>query len=145
MFVVGAWRRTLRCTNQENVSVFGLVATCWTVPVVCAVSGYAVGIGFQIALASDFVVADTTATFWQPFVARGMTPDSGASWLTTRAVGPLRARQLLLLGRRLDAATAEEWGIVHEVTEPGAASARAAGLAAELARGPPWRSASPRA
>jgi 2-(1,2-epoxy-1,2-dihydrophenyl)acetyl-CoA isomerase len=106
------------------------------VPVVCAVAGYAVGIGFQIALASDFVVADPTAMFWQPFVARGMTPDSGASWLTTRAVGPLRARQLLLLGRRLDAATAEQWGVVHEIAPEGAAVSRATALAAELADGP---------
>ncbi|GIH06696.1 enoyl-CoA hydratase [Rhizocola hellebori] len=106
------------------------------VPVVCAVTGYAVGIGFQLALASDFVVTDATATFWQPFITRGMTPDSGATWLTTRAVGPLRARRLLLLGERLDAATAQQWGIVHEVVEAGSAHDAARELAAKLASGP---------
>ncbi|MFG1945852.1 enoyl-CoA hydratase-related protein [Nonomuraea sp. NPDC048826] len=106
------------------------------VPVVCAVTGYAVGIGFQLALAADFVVADTTAAFWQPFITRGMTPDSGATWLTARAVGPLRARRLLMLGERLDAETAAGWGIVHEVVEPGRAGEVAGALAARLAAGP---------
>ncbi|MEU8252076.1 enoyl-CoA hydratase-related protein [Nonomuraea sp. NPDC048916] len=106
------------------------------VPVVCAVTGYAVGIGFQLALAADFTVADPTATFWQPFVTRGMTPDSGATWLTTRAVGPLRARRLLMLGERLNAATAHEWGIVHEVAARGEAVEAARALAAGLAAGP---------
>ncbi|WP_055480015.1 enoyl-CoA hydratase-related protein [Sphaerimonospora mesophila] len=105
-------------------------------PVVCAVTGYAVGIGFQLALASDFVVADTSATFWQPFITRGMTPDSGATWLTTRAVGPMRARRLLMLGERLDARTALEWGIVHDLVEPGTAGETARALAARLAAGP---------
>lgn len=104
------------------------------VPVVCAVSGYTVGIGFQLALASDFVIADSTATFWQPFISRGMTPDSGATWLTTRAVGPARARRLLLLGERLDGRTAQEWGIVHEVVDDAYAAGQA--LAAQLASGP---------
>jgi 2-(1,2-epoxy-1,2-dihydrophenyl)acetyl-CoA isomerase len=103
-------------------------------PVVCAVSGYAVGIGMQLALASDFVVADATAKFWQPFAARGMTPDSGATWLTARAVGPARARRLLMLGERLDAATARDWGIVHEVVDDAEQAGRE--LARRLARGP---------
>lgn len=105
-------------------------------PVVCAVTGYAVGIGMQFALASDFVIADDTATFWQPFLARGMTPDSGATWLTTRAVGPLRARRLLLLGERLDAATARDWGIVYEVVPRGEVESAALALARRLADGP---------
>jgi 2-(1,2-epoxy-1,2-dihydrophenyl)acetyl-CoA isomerase len=83
------------------------------VPVVAAVRGYAVGIGMQMALASDFVVAARDATFWEPFGTRGMTPDSGAAWLLPRVVGPLRARRLLLLGQRLSGADAESWGVVH--------------------------------
>lgn len=106
------------------------------VPVVSGVSGYAVGIGMQFVLASDFVVADRTATFWEPFVARGMTPDSGATWLAVRAVGPLRARRLLMLGQRLEADVAAEWGIVHEVAADGRAEAEARELATSLAAGP---------
>jgi len=106
------------------------------VPVVSGVSGYAVGVGMQLALASDFVIADRTATFWEPFVARGMTPDSGATWLAVRAVGPLRARRLLMLGERLSAEVAEAWGIVHEVADDGEAETKARELATRLAAGP---------
>jgi 2-(1,2-epoxy-1,2-dihydrophenyl)acetyl-CoA isomerase len=100
------------------------------VPVVAAVTGYAVGIGLQLALASDFVVADDTATFWEPFITRG------ATWLASRAVGPLRARRMLLLGERLDAHKAYEWGIVHEVVPAGTADEAAHALATRLAAGP---------
>jgi len=129
---VGAIQR--RLPSQAHRLIPQLCAL--QVPVVAAVTGYAVGIGMQLALASDFVVADETATFWEPFITRGMTPDSGATWLVTRAVGPLRARRLLLLGERLDARTAQEWGIVHEVVPAGEAGAAAHALATKLANGP---------
>jgi 2-(1,2-epoxy-1,2-dihydrophenyl)acetyl-CoA isomerase len=79
------------------------------VPVVCAVRGWAAGLGFQLALAADFTVAARDARFWQPFVTRGFTPDSGAAWLLPRAVGLARARELLILGRELSGAEAEAW------------------------------------
>lgn len=106
------------------------------VPVVSAVKGYAAGIGLQVALASDFVVAADDATFWEPFSQRGMTPDAGATWLLPRVVGPLRARELLLLGRRLSGKEAQDWGIVHEAVGSAEVAARAQELAARLASGP---------
>jgi len=106
------------------------------VPVVAGVRGYAVGIGMQLLLASDFVVASSTATLWEPFSQRGMTPDGGASWLLPRVVGPLRARQLLMLGQRLSGEEAAEWGIVHECVPDGEVTATATELAARLADGP---------
>jgi 2-(1,2-epoxy-1,2-dihydrophenyl)acetyl-CoA isomerase len=106
------------------------------VPVVAAVRGYAVGIGMQLALASDFVVAAEDAVFWEPFAQRGMTPDSGAAWLLPRVVGTLRARQLLLLGRRLSGAEAADWGIAHLCVPAADVPARAEALAGELAVGP---------
>ena len=105
-------------------------------PVVAAVRGYAVGIGLQIVLACDFAVVSGTATLWEPFVKRGMTPDSGATWLLPRIVGPLRARQMLMLGRRLSGAEASDWGIAHETAADDEVTARAEALAAELAAGP---------
>ena len=84
------------------------------VPVVCAVKGWAVGIGLQLAAAADFTVAAADATFWAPFSARGFSPDSGATWLLPRLVGLTRARELLLLGRRLNGTEAVEWGLVHQ-------------------------------
>ena len=69
------------------------------VPVVCKVRGWAAGIGFQLALAADFTIAAADARFWEPFVDRGFTPDSGATWLLPRRVGDVRAREMLMLGR----------------------------------------------
>jgi 2-(1,2-epoxy-1,2-dihydrophenyl)acetyl-CoA isomerase len=106
------------------------------VPVVAAARGYAAGIGLQLLLASDFVIAAETALLWEPFARRGMTPDSGASWLLPRVVGPLRARQLLMLGRRLSGAEAVDWGIVHECVPDAEVLPHARELAATLAAGP---------
>ena len=77
---------------------------------VCAARGYVAGIGLHLAVAADFTVAADDATFWEPFAQRGFTPDSGGTWLLPRRVGPARARELLLLGRRLTGAEAADWG-----------------------------------
>jgi 2-(1,2-epoxy-1,2-dihydrophenyl)acetyl-CoA isomerase len=82
-------------------------------PVVCAVKGWAAGLGCQIALAADFAVATEDSRFWLPFVKRGFTPDSGATWLLPRLVGVARARELLLLGRVVTGADAAAWGMIH--------------------------------
>jgi 2-(1,2-epoxy-1,2-dihydrophenyl)acetyl-CoA isomerase len=86
-------------------------------PVVCAVRGWAAGIGFQLALAADFTIATEDASFWEPFATRGFTPDSGATWLLPRRVGVTRARDLLLLGRRLTGAEAAAWGAIHRAVK----------------------------
>jgi 2-(1,2-epoxy-1,2-dihydrophenyl)acetyl-CoA isomerase len=83
------------------------------VPVVCAVRGWAAGIGLNLALAADFTVAATDARFWAPFVERGFTPDSGATWLLPRRIGDVRARDMVLLGRVVDGAEAAEWQMIH--------------------------------
>jgi 2-(1,2-epoxy-1,2-dihydrophenyl)acetyl-CoA isomerase len=106
------------------------------VPTVAAVRGYAAGIGLQLLLATDFVVAAEDAVLWEPFAQRGMAPDSGATWLLPRIVGPLRARQMLMLGRRLSGAEAVEWGIAHETASADAVASRARAIADELAQGP---------
>ena len=112
-----------------------LVATV-QVPIVCAVHGWAAGIGFQLALAADFTVAADDAQFWEPFAARGFTPDSGATWLLPRLVGPARARELLMLGRQLTGAEAAEWGLVHRAVPAADVAAQADSLARSLASGP---------
>lgn len=86
-------------------------------PVVCAVRGWAVGIGAQLALACDFTVASRDAVFWYPFLRRGFTPDSGSTWLLPRVVGPARARELLMLDRKLSGAEAAAWGIAHTAVD----------------------------
>jgi 2-(1,2-epoxy-1,2-dihydrophenyl)acetyl-CoA isomerase len=106
------------------------------VPVVCQVRGWAAGIGMQIAIAADFTIATTDARFWEPFSERGFTPDSGATWLLPRRVGETRARELLLLGRTLDGAEAEEWGLIHRAVAPGELDAAVDAVVERLASGP---------
>ena len=77
-------------------------------------AGWAAGLGCQMALASDFTVATEDSRFWLPFVRRGFTPDSGATWLVPRLVGVARAKQLLLLGRPVSGAEAATWGMIHQ-------------------------------
>jgi len=89
------------------------------VPVVAAVRGWAAGIGLALALAADVTVASDTARFWTPYGSRGFTPDSGVSWLLPRRVGEVRARRMLLLGERVDGATAAGWGLIDRCVPDG--------------------------
>ncbi|MGM7698968.1 enoyl-CoA hydratase/isomerase family protein [Microbacterium sp. A84] len=129
---VGAISRRLPSQAHRLIPLL----TSIQVPVVAAVRGFAVGLGMQLALASDFAVVSETATFWEPFAARGMGPDGGASWMLPRAVGPVRAREILLLGRRLSGAEAVEWGIAHRALPDEDVDAAADEIATQLALGP---------
>lgn len=104
-------------------------------PVVCAVRGWAAGLGFQLALAADFTLAAESATFWEPFVERGFSPDGGATWLLPRLVGVARAKELLLLGRKLSGAEAAEWGLIHRAVPDGELEAATHALVDQLAAG----------
>ena len=87
-------------------------------PVVCSVRGFAVGLGCNLALAADFTVAATDAVFWEPFAARGFSPDSGATWLLPRLIGLTRAKRMLLLGDKVGASDAADWGLIHQAVDP---------------------------
>nr|MDT0663562.1 aldehyde dehydrogenase family protein [Micromonospora sp. DSM 115978] len=97
-------------------------------PVVCVVRGHAAGLGCQLALAADFTVASETSSFWEPFLERGFSPDSGATWLLPRLVGIARAKELLLLGRKLTGAEAAEWGLVYRAVPDADLDAAVAGI-----------------
>jgi len=87
-------------------------------PVVCSVRGWAVGLGCNLALAADFTVAAADALFWEPFVTRGFSPDSGSTWLLPRLIGLTRAKRMLLLGEKVTAPDAEDWGLIHRAVDP---------------------------
>ena len=106
------------------------------VPVVCKVRGWAAGIGFQLALAADFTIAADDAKFWEPFMQRGFTPDSGATWLLPRRVGDVRARELLLLGRTLTGVEAADWGAIHAAVPEAGLDGAVAEIADRLSNGP---------
>jgi 2-(1,2-epoxy-1,2-dihydrophenyl)acetyl-CoA isomerase len=105
-------------------------------PIVCAVRGWAAGLGFHLALASDFCVAASDARFWEPFARRGFTPDSGGTWLLPRLVGMARAKELLLLGRELSGTEAAAWGLIHRAVPADDVDAAAGELVEALGRGP---------
>lgn len=86
-------------------------------PVICAVNGVAAGAGSSLALACDIVLAARSATFIQIFCKIGLVPDSGGTWNLPRAVGLARAKGLALLGDRLPADTAEQWGLIWKCVD----------------------------
>lgn len=106
------------------------------VPIVTAVRGAAAGIGCSIALAADFCLASEEAYFLQAFVNIGFVPDSGASWLLPRLTSRARALELMMLGERLHAARALEWGMIHNVVPDERLEEDSFALAARLAAGP---------
>lgn len=106
---VGTTQR--RMPNKANRLIPLMLET--QVPIVSVVRGWAAGLGFHIAMASDFCVASADARFWEPFMARGFSPDSGAAWLLPRVIGMVRTRRLLMLGEEISGADAADWYIIH--------------------------------
>jgi len=115
--------------------IIELVATVH-LPVVVTVRGWAVGLGANLALAADFTVADEGATFWEPFLSRGFTPDTGSTWLLPRLAGVARAKRMLLLGEKVSGADAADWGLIHSAVPAGEVDATVEELLAQLAGGP---------
>jgi 2-(1,2-epoxy-1,2-dihydrophenyl)acetyl-CoA isomerase len=105
-------------------------------PVVASVRGWAVGFGCNLALAADFTVAATDAVFWEPFVDRGFSPDSGSTWLLPRLVGLARARRMLLLGEKVSARDAADCGLIHQAVSRPELDDAAENLLERLASGP---------
>jgi len=115
--------------------VIELVASV-QLPVVCSVQGWAVGFGCNLALAADFTIAATDAVFWEPFLDRGFSPDSGSTWLLPRLVGLARARRMLLLGEKVSATDAADWGLIHQAVSRPELDDAAEKLLDRLASGP---------
>ncbi len=102
-------------------------------PVVAAVNGVAAGAGANIALACDFVIAAESASFVQSFVHVGLIPDSGGTFLLPQLVGRARAAQLAMLGEKLPARQALEWGMIYAVATTGQVVTEGLALARRLA------------
>jgi enoyl-CoA hydratase/carnithine racemase len=106
-------------------------------PAVAAVFGFALGGGCELALACDLVVADETAVFGLPEVTVGVVPGGGGTQTLVRRVGASRAADLILTGRRVEAAEAYELGIVNRLVPAGTARSAALDLAATVAANSP--------
>jgi enoyl-CoA hydratase/carnithine racemase len=106
-------------------------------PVIARVAGVCVGVGLNMALACDIVVASDDSRFSEIFVRRGLSIDGGGSWSLPRAVGLLKAKELALLGDIITAAEAERIGLVSRVVPRRDLDGTVAELATRLADGPP--------
>lgn len=107
-------------------------------PVICAVNGVAAGAGANIALACDITLAARSASFIQAFCKIGLVPDSGGTWTLPRAVGMARAKALALLGDKLSAEQAEQWGMIWRCVDDEALQDEALKLARQLATQPTY-------
>jgi 2-(1,2-epoxy-1,2-dihydrophenyl)acetyl-CoA isomerase len=105
-------------------------------PVIGAVNGPAVGIGCSLALCCDLILAAESAYFLLAFVNIGLVPDGGSSLFVPTRVGIARATELAMLGERLPAPEALEWGLINRVVADDRLDQEAAALAARLAAGP---------
>jgi len=85
------------------------------IPVICKINGVAAGAGVGIALACDFIIAVDTASFIQAFCKIGLVPDSGNSFFLPKLIGMARAKELCMLGDKLPASTALEYGLISRV------------------------------
>ena len=106
------------------------------VPVVAAVNGPCAGAGCSLALAADIVIAGRSAYFLQAFINIGLIPDAGATWLLPRLAGRARAMEMMMLGERIPAEKAADWGLISRVVEDADLESEAAALATRLAQGP---------
>lgn len=125
---------TRRIPHTAN-RVVELIATI-QLPVVCSVRGWAVGLGCNLALAADFTVATHDANLWEPFIDRGFSPDSGATWLLPRLAGVTRAKRMLLLGEKVTGIDAADWGLIYDAVPEGDLASVAEDLLSRLASGP---------
>lgn len=105
-------------------------------PVIGAINGVAAGAGANIALACDIVIAARSASFIQSFSKLGLVPDAGGTWILPRTVGTARAMGLALLGEKLTAEVAEQWGLIWKCVDDSALMPTVTAMARQLAAGP---------
>ncbi len=106
-------------------------------PTIAAVNGAAAGLGADVALACDFVIASEHASFTWSYVLRGIIPDGGGMYFLPRRVGPSKAKELVFTGRRVSSEEALRLGIADRLTASDSLLAQAREWASELGSGSP--------
>ncbi len=127
-----AWRAHHEVLERAFASVREHAA-----PTVAAVEGYALAGGLELAVSCDLVIGGADALFGLPEVTRGIIPGGGGTQILPRLMGRSRAKDIVLTGRRIDARTAERYGLVARVVPPGLARQVAIALAREIASNAP--------
>lgn len=123
-------------TVERDYNPLVRALTTLPMPVVCAVNGTAAGAGANIALACDIVLAARSASFIQAFCKIGLVPDSGGTWTLPRVVGHARAMALTLLGDKISAEKAENWGMIWKCVDDAELMPESLKLAKHLATQP---------
>ncbi len=105
-------------------------------PVICALNGVAAGAGASVVMACDIVIAAKSASFILSFAKVGLVPDSGSSWHFARAIGLPRAKAMAMLGNKVKAEQAEQWGLIYQVVEDDQLQSTAMEMGSHLAKQP---------
>ncbi len=132
----GAEMPNLGESIEKNYNPLIRTLTSLPIPVICAVNGVAAGAGANLALACDIVLAGRSASFIQAFSKIGLIPDSGGTWTLPRLVGSARAKALMLLGEKVPAEQAVEWGMIWQCIDDDALLDTALIMARQLATQP---------
>jgi 2-(1,2-epoxy-1,2-dihydrophenyl)acetyl-CoA isomerase len=132
----GAEPVDLGASIERNYKPLILTLRSLPLPVVCAVNGVAAGAGANLALACDIVIAAKSASFIQAFCKIGLIPDSGGTYFLPRLAGTARAMGLSLLGDKLPAEQAAQWGLIWQCVEDAELMQTAEKLVAGFAAGP---------
>ena len=131
---LGSTEKSLAQLNRD-AQLFDALAAC-SKPTLAAVEGVAFGGGLELAVCCDFIIASERARFALPEIKLGAIPAAGGTVRVTRQIGPARARQMILLGEAIDAATALDWGLVTRVVPEPAFSEECRKFASQLAKTP---------
>src|SRR5207248_1952690 len=126
----------LGASIETNYKPLVLTLRTLPMPVICAVNGVAAGAGANLALACDIALAAKSASFIEAFCKLGLIPDTGGTWVLPRLLGPARAMGLGVLGEKLPAETAEQWGLVWRCVEDEALMTEAMAMATHFASAP---------
>jgi enoyl-CoA hydratase/carnithine racemase len=124
-----AWGRELTASFTEVARI--------PKPVVAAITGYALGGGYELALCADFRVLGQGARIGQPEILLGVIPGAGGTQRLARLVGPARAKDIVMTGRHVGAEEALEIGMVDAVVPDAEVYSTAVAMARKLAAGPP--------
>lgn len=130
------WLKNLFPVTDRLQRIFTKVENC-SLPVICAIHGYCLGLGLELALACDFRIVAERTKLSLPETRLGMIPDVGGTTRLLKLVGASRAKELIMTGRNFEADLAEKWGIVNYVVPKEQLIAKAEELAADIALSAP--------
>jgi len=130
------WHRNLYPVTAAYQQVFNKIERC-SLPVICLLHGFAIGLSVEMALACDIRIAAERTRLSLPETRLGIIPDVGGTVRLTKLIGPARAKEFIMTGSNLDIKTAADWGLVNHVVPRDELLAKGEEIAAEIAQSAP--------